>query len=177
MEQLNYSFFLLVLGDRLLKTAGRRLVHTLAGEAGCSRSEAGRAGSCLVASRHPGNCQSLLNLCRALVTLCCSDTFSCRPTMSHAHAHKTLHSLVDLPAWITSVQVCNHTGTSLKSHLFASTSCSSFPVAYNSLLKLMLLSSLLLPLVSLLPTNSLKLLVWHYLLPLASAEPSLGGEG
>lgn len=30
MEQLNYSFFLLVLGDRLLKTDGQRSVHTLA---------------------------------------------------------------------------------------------------------------------------------------------------
>lgn len=111
MEQLNYSFFLPVLGDRLSKTDGRRSVHTLAGEAGCSRSVDGRANSCLVASRHPGNCLSLPNACRALVTLCRSDAFSWGPTMSHAHAHEILHSLVDVAACNRPVQMCDHTGT------------------------------------------------------------------
>lgn len=93
MEQLNYSFFLLVLGDRLLKTDGRRSVHSLAGEAGCSRSAGGRADSCLVAFRHPGNCLSPPNVYRGLVTLWHSDAFSWGSTMSHTGAHKILHSL------------------------------------------------------------------------------------
>lgn len=114
MEQLNYSFFLPVLGDRLSKTDGRRSAYTLAGEAGCSRSVDGRANSCLVASRQPGNCLSLPNVCRRLVTLCRSDAFSWGPTMSQAHAHEILHSLVDLAACIRPVQMCNHRGTTFK---------------------------------------------------------------
>lgn len=135
MEQLNYSFFLLVLGDRLLKTDGRRSVHTLAGEAGCSRSADGRADSCLVASRHLGNCLSLTNVCGALVTPCHSDTFSWGPTKSHARAHKILHSLIYLTVYVASYVAsdpckCSTKQTPLlKSHLFASTSRSPFPIA------------------------------------------------
>lgn len=105
MEQLNYSFFLLVLGDRLLKTDGQRSVHTLAGEAGCSHSVDGRADSCMVASRHPGNFQSLGRVWGALVTLCCSDAFS----WAHRGTYEILLGPAGLAMAIRPVQRCNHT--------------------------------------------------------------------
>lgn len=107
MEQLNYSFFLLVLGDRLSKTDGHRSVHTLAGEAGCSRSVDGRADSCMVASRHPGNCLSLRSVCGALVTPRCSYAFSWGPTVAQEAAHEILHGPAGLATAIRSVQRCH----------------------------------------------------------------------
>lgn len=74
----------------------------------------------------------------------------------------------------------------LKSRLFASTSCSPFPIALLQPLKIDVIVVSSLPLVSLLPANSLKPLVWKAVLParhrearraaisVCSAEPRMG---
>lgn len=171
MEQLNYSFFLLVLGDRLLKTDGHRSVHTLAGEAGCSRSVDGRADSCMLASRHPGNCWSLWSVCGGLVTPWCSDAFSWGPTVAHRCTHKIWNPA--RPCRLGHGQQTCAEVQSYRHDFFTKVISLHQPHVLPSLLlcdslsKLMLFLFLLLPLVPVLP-HSLKLLVWE--VPLPSCE-------
>lgn len=166
MEQLNYSFFLPVLWDRLLETDGRRSVHTLAGEVGCSRSADRRDDSCLVASRHLGNCLSLPNMCGCvgdpvsfwhLQLGACNVTYACTWSPTQHCRLGCMHQTCE------NVQSRRH--DCLK--VIPLYQCHVLPslLLYNSLLKLMALSSPLLLVVSLLPANSLKSLVWKAALP------------
>lgn len=128
MEQLNYSFFLLLLGDRLLKTDGQGSVHTLAGEAGCSRAVGGRADSCMVASRHPGNCLSMGSVWGALVLLWClqlgAHSGTCACTWNPARPHRLGHGHQ------TCAEVQSHRHHFLKSHLFFISLMLSLPCCF-----------------------------------------------
>lgn len=76
------------------------------------------------------------------------------------------------PACIRPVQMCSHTGMTFKKVKMHQCNVSPPLLLYYSLLKLILLLSLLLPQVSFLPANSLKPLVWKVALPAHDREAS-----